>query len=122
MAQVRANYDGLWQFGGPDIQVVNVTKDRIWSREAAIPEGAAIAPLDPRWLIPQPFPEEMELPRPEMPRETQQEQFLRDMEIDPHLYYPPDADREQVQTWPEDGFKIDPRDMLRARGIEPDDS
>ena len=30
------------------------------------PDGAAIAPLDPRWLLPQPFPESMELPRPEM--------------------------------------------------------
>ena len=121
VAEVRSNYDGLFMFGGPDIQVVNVTKDRIWSREAAVPEGAAIAPLDPRWLMPQPFPESMDLPRPEMPRETQQEQFLRDMEIDPHEYYPPDVDREIVQNWPDEGFSVDPREMLRSRGIEPDD-
>ncbi|WP_206615708.1 guanitoxin biosynthesis MBL fold metallo-hydrolase GntH [Rhodococcus xishaensis] len=122
VAEVRANYEGLFQFGGPDIQVVNVTKDRIWSREAAIPDGAAIAPLDPRWLLPSPLPAELELPRPELPREQQQQAFLREMEIDPHKYYPPDADREPVQSWPAEGFKIDPRGMLRARGIDPDES
>ena len=42
------------------------------------------------------------------------------MEIDPHLYYPPDADRPPIQVWPDEGFKIDPRAMLRARGIDPD--
>jgi ribonuclease Z len=120
VAEVRANYDGLFMFGGPDIQVVNVTKDRIWSREAAIPDGAAIAPLDPRWLLKRPFPKELELPRPELPREQQQQQFLRDMEIDPHRYYPADVDRDPVQSWPEEGFKVDPREMLRARGIDPD--
>ncbi|MGB1224609.1 MAG: guanitoxin biosynthesis MBL fold metallo-hydrolase GntH, partial [Mycobacterium sp.] len=120
VAEVRANYKGLFQFGGPDVQVVNVTKDRIWSREAALPDGAAIPPLDPRWLLPSPLPSELELPRPELPREQQQEQFLRDMEIDPHKYYPPDVEREPVQTWPDEGFKIDPHEMLRSRGIDPD--
>jgi ribonuclease Z len=37
VAEVRAHWDGLFQFGGPDVQVINVTKDAIWSREAAIP-------------------------------------------------------------------------------------
>ena len=123
VAEVRSNYDGLFMFGGPDVQVVNLNKDFVWSREAALPEGAAIAPLDPRWVLPpgMPLPEEIELPRPALPREEQQEQFLRDMEIDPHKYYPPDADRPPVQTWPEEGFKINPREMLEARGIDPDD-
>jgi ribonuclease Z len=121
VAQVRSNWDGLFMFGGPDIQVVNVTKDRIWSREAAIPTGAAIAPLDPRWVVPGPLPEKMPLPAPEMPREMQKEQFLRDMEIDPHLYYPPDADRPPVNVWPEEGFWIEPKKMLAARGIIIDD-
>ena len=33
-AEVRANWDGLFMFSGPDVQVVNVTKDVIWTREA----------------------------------------------------------------------------------------
>jgi len=51
VAEVRANWDGLFMFGGPDVQVVNVSKDAIWSREALMPEGAAPAALDPRWLL-----------------------------------------------------------------------
>jgi ribonuclease Z len=123
VAQVRAHWDGLFMFGGPDVQVVNVTKDAIWSREAALPDGSAIASLDPRWLVPKGarLPDKMALPEPRIPREEQQEQFLRDMEIDPHLYYPADADREQMQTWPEEGFFLEPRKMLKARGIELDD-
>lgn len=122
VAQVRSNYSGLFMFGGPDVQVVNVNKDFIWAREAALPKGPAITPLDPRWMIPpgMSLPSEMELPRPQLPREQQQEQFLRDMEIDPHAYYPPDTDRDPVNTWPEQGFKLDPREMLEARGIDPD--
>ena len=123
IAEVRANWDGLFMFGGPDVQVVNVTKDAIWSREAALPDGAAIASLDPRWLVPKgvPLPDKIEIPRPKITREEQQEQFLRDMEIDPHLYYPADTDREPVQKWPEEGFFVNPKKMLEARGIDVDD-
>ena len=121
IAQVRSNWKGLFQFGGPDVQVVNVTKDAIWSREAALPEGAAISPLDPRWMVPGRLPDKIELPRPTMPREVQQEQFLRDNEIDPHEYYPDDAYRDPLQSWPKGGMSINPRKMLKARGIEVDD-
>jgi ribonuclease Z len=123
IAEVRANWDGLFQFGGPDVQVVNVTKEAIWSREAALPEGAAVSPLDPRWVVPKgaKLPEKITLPQPKMPREEQQEQYVCDMEIDPHKYYPADADREPVQKWPEEGMTIEPRKMLKARGIELDD-
>jgi hypothetical protein len=123
IAEVRANYQGLFMFAGPDVQVINVTKDAIWSREAALPEGAALSPLDPRWMVPKgaPIPSEMPLPQPKQPRTTQQEQFLRDNEIDPELYYPDDAKRTPFQVWPEDGIALDPRQMLRARGIKVDD-
>lgn len=51
----------------------------------------------------------------------QQEQFLRDMEIDPHEHYPPDVDREITDKWPEDGITMDVRKMLKASGIELDE-
>ncbi len=120
-AEVRTHWKGLFMWGGPDVQVLNVTKDAIWSREAARPEGAALSALDPRMLFPPgQIPDKFELPQPKLPREQQQEQFLRDMEIDPHLYYPPDVDRPQVQKWPDEGFWIDPKAMLAARGIKVD--
>jgi len=58
-----------------------------------------------------------ELADPALPIE-QQEQFVRDLELDPALYYPPDANRPQTQTWP--GITINPREMLAQRGIELD--
>jgi ribonuclease Z len=120
MAEVRAHWDGLFMFGGPDVQVINVTKDAIWARQAALPRNAAPASMDPRWFVPQgqKLPDEIAFPTPRMPREVQQEQFIRDLEIDPKLYYPPDAYRKPVQKWP--GVVLNPREMLTARGIDPD--
>ena len=43
---------------------------------------------------------EIEMPVPRNPRENQQEQFLRDLELKPADYYPPDVYRDMVQTWP----------------------
>ncbi|WP_018698277.1 guanitoxin biosynthesis MBL fold metallo-hydrolase GntH [Amorphus coralli] len=121
VAEVRANWDGLFMFGGPDVQVVNVSKDAIWSREANLPKGAAPAAMDPRWFLKpgEALPETISLPTPRLPREEQQEQFVRDLEIDPHKYYPPDVYRKPVQTWP--GVTLNPREMLAARGIKVDD-
>lgn len=121
VAEVRSNWDGLFMFGGPDVQVVNVSKDAIWSREASLPKGAAPASMDPRWFLKpgEKLPETMTLPTPRLPREEQQSQFLRDLEIDPHKYYPPDVYRRPVQTWP--GITLNPREMLAARGIKVDD-
>ena len=118
VAEVRANYDGLFQFGGPDVQVINVTKDAIWSREASIPKNAAPASMDPRWFVPPgaDLPETITMPTPRLPREEQQEQWVRDLEIDPDLYWPPDAKRGLTQQWP--GITLNPREMLAQRGIE----
>jgi ribonuclease Z len=121
IAEVRSNWEGLFMFGGPDVQVINVTKEAIWSREALMPDGAAPASMDPRWFLKpgEKMPKEIKLPTPTMPREVQQEQFVRDLEIDPKKYYPPDAYRKPVQKWP--GVTLNPREMLEARGIKVDD-
>jgi ribonuclease BN (tRNA processing enzyme) len=121
VAEVRSHWDGLFMFG-MDLQVINVTKDAIWSREAVVADGAAPANMDPRWFVKpgQKLPEKIEFPTPTMPREVQQEQFVRDLEIDPKKYYPSDAYRKPVQKWP--GVTLNPREMLKARGIKVDDA
>jgi len=42
-----------------------------------------------------------------------QEQFVRDREYDPRLYYPADVFREPHRKWPSD-FKIDIKQAKRA--------
>jgi ribonuclease Z len=120
IAEVRTHWDGLFMFG-MDLKVINVSKDAIWVREAVIADEAAPASMDPRWLVNpgERLPEKITFPTPRMPREVQQEQFVRDLEIDPKLYYPPKVYRKPVQKWP--GVTLNPREMLKARGIEIDD-
>ena len=103
---------------GLDLNVINITKDAIWSRQGLISNGAAPASMDPRWFVPKGkgLPEQIDFPTPRNPRENQQEQFVRDLELDPELYYPEGALRPQTQTWP--GITIKPREMLAQRGIE----
>jgi ribonuclease Z len=119
VAEVRAHWEGLFMFG-LDLNVINVTKDAIWSRQAVISDGAAPASMDPRWFVPSGhgLPETIDFPTPRNPREDQQDQFVRDLEIDPALYYPADVYRPPTQTWP--GITINPREMLAQRGIELD--
>ena len=67
-----------------------------------IGKDAAPASMDPRWFLKpgEKLPEKIVFPTPTMPREVQQEQFVRDLEIDPKKYYPPHAYRKPVQKWP----------------------
>ncbi len=79
--------------------------------------------MDPRAMFPPgQLPEKLRLPDPVRPREMQQEQFLRDMELDPDDFYPPDADRDISTQWPEEGVEMDVETLLRAKGVEPDDN
>ncbi len=57
-----------------DLKVINVTKEAIWAREAVIAGEDRVFDA-------------------EVPREVLQEQFVRDLVIDPKLYYPADACR-----------------------------
>ncbi len=123
VAEVRAHWKGMFIFGAPDVMVVNVTSDSIWARKAAIPPGSASGSMDPRAMFPPgQLPEKLRLPDPVRPREMQQEQFLRDMELDPDEYDPPDADRDISTQWPEEGVEMDVETLLRAKGVEPDDN
>ena len=54
MAGVRMHYKGMFAFG-IDHTVVNVTKDRVWIREAALPEIDQRRPPDPQWMIQKKF-------------------------------------------------------------------
>jgi ribonuclease Z len=115
-AGVREHWDGLFAFGAPDVVVVNVTKDAIWIREAALPGMAG----SPRPNIgemfpggPDTIPDELELPQPPRPRETQQDAYLREIEIDPRDYLPDDVYRDPVTALPSE-LKADLRPIKQA--------
>ena len=50
------------------------------------------------------------VPQPRLPREQQQEQLTRDLEIDPQKYYPPDVYREPITKLAEPAGGRSPRD------------
>ena len=103
VAGIRVHYSGLFQFGAPDIVVVNVTKDAVWTRKAAIPDAGNMARPSPRDAVDlfdlTPANLEVNFPNPRHPVVDIQEQDVRDREIDPKQYYPPDLYREPNRTF-----------------------
>ena len=57
------------------------------------------------------------VPQPRLPREQQQEQLTRDLEIDPKKYYPPEVYREPVTKLP-NPQEVDLIEMARVMGID----
>lgn len=103
IAGVRAHYRGLFALG-VDVTVVNVTKDAIWVREAVLAESAAPRRPDLKALFGE-IPEEIVFPDVPYNRDAIQEQYTRDMEIDPKKYYPKDVYREPKPDFPK-GMRI----------------
>ena len=114
LAEVRTHYKGMFAFGIDHI-VVNVTKDAIWIREAALPDTANTTKPSPQWLIETMFggviPKEIVMPKPAHTVATVQEQSVRDLEIKPEEFTPPDQIRKWVREWLVD-LKIDPAALM----------
>ena len=99
-----------------DNMVINVTRDRVWERMALRPEAAAMQPPDPRTLFPEgEMPDYIQIPKPRLPREEQQDAFLRDRELDPALYMPEDTIRPLTQHYDEESFRFDLHALIAAR-------
>jgi ribonuclease Z len=104
-AGVREHYDGLFAFGAPDVQVVNVTKDAIWIRDAALPGLSGSPRPNPMDMFPggpDSMPDSITLPPVRRPRESQQDAYLREIEIDPRDYLPADVYRDSVTSLPDE--------------------
>ena len=115
LAGVRRHYDGLFAFG-IDNTVVNVTKDRVWIREAALPDSTNIARPDLQWIIDNNFgaevPGEMTVANPIA---ATQEASVRALEIDPALFTPEDQMRPWARSTDEQ-ITLNPAQMI---GIPP---
>jgi ribonuclease Z len=115
IAGVRMHYKGLFAFG-IDHTVVNVTKDRVWMREAALPETTNTVRPSMEWLLQNNFggkvPTEMLFKNPVA---ANQEPSVRDLEIDPALFTPKDQMRKwaRMHLMPAE-TKINPAEIMGA--------
>ena len=102
-AGLRLHYKGLFAYGIDNV-VVNVTKDRVWIREAAVSDLAGVRSADPQWIFKNMFDGKMptELPKPNYTVAGNQEQSVRDLEIDPARFTPKDQMRQWVREFPPD--------------------
>lgn len=118
-AGIRAHWPGLFAYGAPDVVVVNVTKDAVWVRDAVLPElGTVSQPSKPEQIVEMfgengKLPDVIKIPKPRMPREQQQDPYLREIEIDPAKYTPEDVQRDLVLEWAE--MEIDVEKMKKSR-------
>ncbi|MGH3506426.1 MAG: guanitoxin biosynthesis MBL fold metallo-hydrolase GntH [Nocardioidaceae bacterium] len=122
IAGIRTHYDGLFQFGAPDVVVVNVQRDAIWTRDAALPETANAAKpskeeakelfdISPTHLY-------VEWPKPRLSYDEFQDADLRrKVEIDKEKYYPADVDRDIVHKLP-DPFRLEIPKMIAKKAGE----
>lgn len=118
-AGIRAHWPGLFAYGAPDVVVVNVTKDAVWVRDAVLPElGTVSRPSKPEQIVEMfgengQLPSVIKIPAPRIPREEQQDPYLREIEIDPQEYTPQDVQRDLVLEWGE--MEIDVEQMKQSR-------
>jgi ribonuclease BN (tRNA processing enzyme) len=122
VAGVRTHWNGLFQFGAPDGVVVNVTKNAIWTRKAALPESTNFArpsTKEAREL----FDIGLTKTTVDFPNARKVVSDIEDpatraaLEIDPRKYYPPDVYRTPNPNWPKD-FKIDIKKMLADKVVQ----
>ena len=121
VAGIRVHWKGLFQFGAPDVVVVNVTKNAIWTRKAVLPDAAMPARPSTAEAIQlfdlSPLQTKVRFPNPRHTLEAVQEQFVRDQQIDPRLYYPQDVARPTNANFP-DNFTIDVAKMVREKIVD----
>jgi hypothetical protein len=87
---------------------------------AALPGFSGASLPNPTLLFGDPLPVETGqgvVPQPRIPREQQQEQETRDLEIDPKKYYPPDVYREPITALSNPEL-VDLRQMAASLGID----
>jgi ribonuclease BN (tRNA processing enzyme) len=117
-AGIRVHYGGLFQFGAPDVVVVNVTKDAIWTRKAAIPDAGNMTRPSPADAVElfglTPTNLKVTFPNPRNPLADQLEADTLNGDIDPKKYYPPDVYREPKKDYPKD-FTIDAREIALVK-------
>ena len=91
-AGVRMFYKGFFTFG-IDGTVINTNKDRVWISEAALSNYAGIRSPSLEWVIQNMYGGKIptEMPKQKYTVASNQEQAVRDLQIDPALFTPKGA-------------------------------
>ena len=118
-ADIRAHWDGLFLYGAPDVAVVNVTKDAIWHRMAALPGFTGSSLPNPTLLFGDPCPQrgKASFPNRGCRANSSRSSFTAPMLIDPEAYYPPDVYREPKTTLSNPEL-VNRVDMAKALNID----
>jgi len=107
VAQVRYHWKGPFHFGFPDGIVVNVTTDSIWVREGILPDYPnARSPqfdFDNGQLV---------VPLPPTDRSKIQNEWIREQQLDPDVYYPEDYMPVLLEEWPVESDLVVPVEQL----------
>jgi len=96
VAEVRHHWKGPYHFGAPDGIVVNITPDRAWVREGVLPDYPNNR--SPQFDLSE--GKNFHAPLPRHARKDIQQQEIRDLEVDPKLYYPEGYHPELLTEWP----------------------
>lgn len=111
LSEIRYHYkDGPFQFGAPDMVVVNLTRDKVWVRQGVVAHFPNMSP--PKFDIG--GMGGLVIPAPRNKRQDFQEQSIRDAEIPPDDYYPPGYKPELIQSWPTDKPIFIPAEQVPA--------
>lgn len=108
-AQIREKWKGPFHFGAPDMVVVNMTPDKLWVRESAIPEYPNIAA--PKFDIQSQGG--LVIPPAKYNRSDIQQKSIRDAEIPPKKYYPEGYAPKTITEWPTDKPLFIPSEMMK---------
>lgn len=108
VAEIRQFWKGPYHVGAPDGIVVNMTPDKVWVRDGVLPKF-------PNTRAPQ-FDlrdgHDFVVPHPRHARKDIQEHEIRDLEVDPKLYYPEGYYPKLLQDWPIPGDLVVPAESL----------
>ncbi|WP_322750639.1 MULTISPECIES: guanitoxin biosynthesis MBL fold metallo-hydrolase GntH [unclassified Frankia] len=123
IAGVRTHWDGLFALGAPDGVVVNVTKDAISNRHAALPDAAnarsATTRNELRAMFGGTIPETLEIPAPKYVISELVDEETLAREIPATTYAPADVQRPMVREFPAHlvGKKIPIAMLLGAKQV-----
>jgi ribonuclease Z len=104
LADVRTFWDGLFAYGAPDGVIVNVTKDAVWVRDAALPESTSTrrpsTTAELQAMFGGEIPKTLEIPKSKWALDELVDEETWANEIPVNAFTPPGIQRDLVRKFP----------------------